>query len=101
MENSNLSKNSVLSELCLLKPEFEKKYGLTSLGLFGSVARNEIRDDSDIDIVIEMKEPDIFYMVHIKETLEADFKRPVDVIHFRENMNEYLKRQILAEAVYV
>ena len=85
----------------LLKPEFEKNYGITRLGLFGSIARNEIHENSDIDIVVEMREPDLFYMVHIKEILENDFKRPVDVIHFRENMNKYLKTRIQAEALYV
>jgi uncharacterized protein len=99
--NSNINREKVLSELRLLKPDFERDYGITRIGLFGSVARNEIHEDSDIDVVIEMREPDLFYMVHIKEILENNFKRSVDVIHIRENMNEYLKKRIQAEAVYV
>jgi predicted nucleotidyltransferase len=91
----------VLSELSLLKSEFEKKYGVTRIGIFGSVARNEMREDSDIDIVVEMSEPDLFTMVHIKETLENDFHRHIDLVHYRENMNAYLKKQIQAEALYV
>jgi predicted nucleotidyltransferase len=101
MNNNHINRESILSELRLLKPEFEKNYGITRLGLFGSIARNEIHENSDIDIVVEMREPDLFYMVHIKEILENDFKRPVDVIHFRENMNKYLKTRIQAEALYV
>jgi predicted nucleotidyltransferase len=101
MNSNRIDRDSVLSELKLLKPDFERNYGLTRIGLFGSVARNEIRDDSDIDVVIEMREPDLFYMVHIKEILENDFKRSVDVIHYRDNMNEYLKKRIQSEALYV
>ncbi len=101
MQYQVINRETVLNELSLLKPDFEKKYGITRIGLFGSFARNEIRDDSDIDVVIEMREPDLYFMVHIKEILENDFNRHVDLIHFSENMNGYLKKRILAEAVYV
>jgi hypothetical protein len=39
-------------------------------------------------------------MVHIKETLEKDFHRPVDVIRYRDTMNSYLKAHIDREACY-
>ena len=40
-------------------------------------------------------------MVHIKDTLEKDFRRPVDVIRYRKTMNRYLKARIDREACYV
>ncbi len=52
-------------------------------------------------MVVEMREPDLFYMVHIKEALEESFKMPVDVIRYREMMNSRLKARIDREAVYV
>lgn len=91
----------VLEELKRLKPDLERQYGVTKIGIFGSVARNEIRGDSDVDVVVELREPDLFYMVHIKEMLEERFKRPVDVIRYRGMMNKYLKARIDREAVYV
>ena len=42
-------------------------YGITKIGIFGSVARNEQTEDSDVDVCVEMKKPDLFTMVHIKE----------------------------------
>ncbi len=81
--------------------EFERLYGVTKIGVFGSAARNELRPDSDIDVVVEMKEPNLFYLVHIKETLEKDFNRPVDIIRYRTSMNQYLKARIDREACYV
>ena len=98
---SLINRELVLEELRILKPSFEKQYGVTRIGIFGSLARNEIREDSDIDVVVEMREPDLFYMVHIKETLEEDLKRPVDIIRYREKMNNYLKARIDREAIYV
>jgi uncharacterized protein len=91
----------VLQELRKIKPDFEKRYGVTKLGIFGSLARNEIREDSDVDIVLEMREPNLFFMVHIKEALEERFKVPVDVIRYRNMMNRSLKARIDHEAVYV
>jgi predicted nucleotidyltransferase len=84
-----------------LKPDLEQQYGVTKIGIFGSFARNEIHRDSDVDVVVEMREPDLFYMVHIKEALEESFKRPVDVIRYRVMMNRRLKARIDREAVYV
>jgi uncharacterized protein len=95
------NRDAVLQELRMLKPDFEGQYGVTKIGIFGSFARNEIHKGSDVDVVVEMREPDLFYMVHIKETLEKRLKRPVDVIRYRGMMNRYLKARIDREAVYV
>jgi uncharacterized protein len=95
------NRETILQELRRLKPDFEQQYGVTKIGIFGSSARNEIHGDSDVDVVVEMREPDLFYMVHIKETLEENFKRPVDVIRYRAMMNRRLKARIDREAVYV
>lgn len=95
------NREAILKELRRIKPDLEQLYGVTKIGIFGSFARNEIREDSDVDVVVEMREPDLFYMVHIKETLEESFKMPVDVIRYREMMNSRLKARIDREAVYV
>ena len=95
------NRETILQELRRLKPELEQRYGVTKIGIFGSFARNEIHRDSDVDVVVEMREPDLFYMVHIKESLEESFRRPVDVIRYRSLMNRRLKARIDREAVYV
>jgi len=101
MSLTAINKDTVLRELRALKPELEKRYGVTRIGIFGSLARDEAGENSDIDVVVEMREPNLFLKVHIKETLEEDFKRPVDVVRYREKMNHHLKARIDREAVYV
>lgn len=96
-----LNRESILTILRLLKPDFTLRFGVNRLALFGSFVRNEARPDSDIDVVVEFAEPDIFALVHIKETLEAEFQRPVDLIPYSPLMNNYLKTRINIEAVYV
>jgi len=41
------NRETVLQELQKIKPDLEKRYGVTKIGIFGSFARNEIREDSD------------------------------------------------------
>ncbi len=100
MREGTLGREAILRELKNHLSDFERRYGVTRIGIFGSAARDEMREDSDIDVVVEMREPDLFYVVHIKEALEEDFKRPVDVIRYRESMNRYLKARIDREAQY-
>lgn len=54
-----------------------------------------------MDIVVKIIEPDLFYTVHIKEELETAYQTTVDIVHYREKMNAFLKRRIDREAVYV
>lgn len=96
-----IRRDLALETLKKYKNVFEERYGIIRMGIFGSVARDEADDESDIDIVVEMKKPDLFYMVHIKETLESEFQRPVDIVQYRDKMNAFLKEQICTEAVYV
>lgn len=75
-------------------------YGITKIGIFGSVARNEQTEDSDVDICVEMKKPDLFTMVHIKEELQELFGKPVDIVRLRNNMNPMLLKQIKRDGIY-
>jgi len=98
---SVLQKDEVLAILSDHKPRFSEQYGVTDLGVFGSVARDEAQPDSDVDVVVRMREPKLFFMVHIKDTLEEVFERPVDIVQYRETMNPFLKKRIDRDAVYV
>ncbi|MBC6480650.1 MAG: nucleotidyltransferase family protein [Hormoscilla sp. GM7CHS1pb] len=101
MTTEVLDRSKVLEVLRQIKPSLQEKYGVTRLGIFGSVARDEATETSDVDVVMEMEQPNLFMRVHIKEELEEALDKPVDVIRYRERMNTFLKRQIDLEAVYV
>jgi len=83
------------------KRELAAQYGVTRLGLFGSVAKDAAREGSDVDVVVEMRKPDLFFLVHIKAVLEEALHCPVDVIRYGDQMNGFLKRRIDEEAVDV
>ena len=101
MKKNKLTLDDVLEILRKRKRDFEDAYGVTAIGVFGSFAREKAKQDSDIDVVVKMKKPDLFYMVHIKEKLEDDCRTKVDIVHYREKMNAFLKKRIDQEAVYV
>ena len=52
--SETIKSNDVIKELRHLKPQLEERYGVTRIGIFGSIARNEAHNDSDIDIVVDM-----------------------------------------------
>ncbi len=94
----NLEKS--LSVLRQLKPLLKERFGIIRIGVFGSVARNEAKEDSDVDIIVEMP-PDLYAMVHVKDQLEEALHAPVDLVRYRSRMNSLLKERIEKEAVYV
>lgn len=96
-----MQREEVLSVLQVYKRDFSEKYGILEIGIFGSVARNEASDDSDVDICIKIRNPDPFSLVHIKEDIEHRVKKHVDIIRMREKMNPYLRQRIEKDAVYV
>ena len=95
------TKTEILKKLKSYKSINAKRYGIITIGVFGSYSRNEGNNDSDVDIVIKTKTPDLFQLVHIKDDLEKIFKTKVDVIRYRKNMNPYLLKQIDLDTIYV
>jgi predicted nucleotidyltransferase len=96
-----IRREDALTLLRQCKPVLEQHYGVTTLGIFGSIARDQANDDSDLDVVVKMSEPNLFTLVHVKETLEAAFHCHVDIVHYRDRMNAFLKQRIDQEAQYV
>lgn len=76
-------------------------YGIERLGVFGSTAQGNNEPESDVDIVVELARPDLLILVGIKQELEDILDRPVDVVRYRDNMNQFLKRRIDRKAIYV
>lgn len=96
-----MNKANVLNELKRFLKEDGERYGIVALGVFGSVARETSSGKSDVDVVIQLKEPNLFTLSRIRLELEERLKRHVDMVSYRERMNPFLKRRIEQEACYV
>jgi predicted nucleotidyltransferase len=77
-----------------------KHFGVRSLCLFGSVARNEHSEQSDVDVCVDMS-PDLYLVVELKQYLEEVMGCSVDVVRRHRNMNKFLEAQIEKDGIYV
>lgn len=93
--------SDVIDILRKFKANFADKYGITTLGLFGSFARKQQKETSDLDVVVTLKEADFFTLVAIQEELEKLTNYKVDVVNFRDSLRESFKANILKDAIFV
>ena len=70
---------SVKQTLQELKGELHEKYGVSSIGLFGSIVRDDFTSSSDIDIVVDFDRPIGIEFVDLADYLEEKLNRPVDL----------------------
>lgn len=98
-----MTKSDILYYLTQHKEEFFQKFGLVKLGLFGSFGRGEGREDSDIDILIELdKDVDNVYRKKqaLKHELESYFHRKVDIAR-EKYLKPLAKKSIMNDVIYV
>ncbi|OGP70136.1 MAG: nucleotidyltransferase [Deltaproteobacteria bacterium RBG_13_60_28] len=75
-------------------------FGVTRLGLFGSAARGESTDTSDLDFVVEMENETFDSYMDLKEFLEDLFHCKVDLV-LMDAIKPRLRPIILGETIYV
>lgn len=76
------TREDVIHTLQAELPYLRRQYGVTRLAIFGSVARNEAREDSDVDMLVELSRPLGFEFVDLAYHLEDVLQRPVDLATF-------------------
>ena len=96
-----MGKKDIIKILRNYKNDVAEQYNILTIGIFGSIARDEDREGSDVDVVVHISEPDLFMLAGIKNDLEIRFRRPVDIVTYQDTMNPFLKKRIDNEAVYV
>lgn len=82
------------------KPQLQQKYPVSTLGVFGSYARGEATEDSDIDIAVEINGPMGLSFVAMADEIEALFNIKVDVVPKRSIKSDYLQ-YVERDLIYV
>lgn len=99
-----MSNNKIIIDyLVSNKHRFQKDYHLTKLGVFGSVARDEFSDNSDIDLIVEFEDniSDLYAIKKmIRDELSKKFNRQVDICR-EKYIKPIFKNQIISETIYV
>ena len=82
------------------KPELQKKYPISRLGVFGSFARGDATETSDIDIAVEITGPMGLNFVAMANEIEDLFGTKVDVVPTRSIKPDFLP-YIEKDIIYV
>lgn len=96
-----MNKATILKLLSQHREELRSRFGAKRLALFGSAARDELRDESDIDVLVEFDGPATFdgYM-DMKFYLEKLLGRQVDLVT-EKGLREEIRPRVEKEAVRV
>ena len=92
-----MTRENLLAILRQFKRDYADKYGILEMGIFGSTARDEAGEDSDVDIWIKTETPNPFTLVHVKEDIEGLTVKQVDIVRVRDKMNPFLRERIERE----
>jgi predicted nucleotidyltransferase len=97
-----MTKNDVLNQMYTIKETLMQKYGVIKIGLFGSYARDEQNENSDIDIAVELEKDKktIHTFLALKRELEILFGKHVD-LGIESTLKPIAKQYILKEIIYV
>lgn len=81
-------------------PELQTRFGITSMRMFGSVARDEHQANSDIDLFVSM--PPVFYKyIEASQFLEEVLGCGVDLIQDHKNIRPFFRQQIEQDGIDV
>jgi hypothetical protein len=96
-----MSRRDYIEILKQCSSTLRENYGITSLSLFGSIARDEQHKDSDVDVFVDTETPNPFLLMDAKEFLESSIGRKVDIVRNHRNLNPRLKRRIERDGVTI
>ena len=92
--------NSIKQILSQLKPELTDKYHVSSIGLFGSIVRDDFNSNSDIDIIVDFSKPIGIEFIDLAEFIERKLKKSVDLVSKNGVKQKYF-RTFESEIIYV
>lgn len=88
----------ILEKLNKIKPELRNRFKVKNIGIFGSYARNEETEDSDVDILVELEEPIGLDLVELIFFLEEKLCKKVDLVttkSLRSEFEEIIRKEVV------
>ncbi|MGA9086568.1 MAG: nucleotidyltransferase family protein [Methanoregula sp.] len=95
------TRQDILSSLKKLKGEVSREYSVKTIGVFGSVARSEETEESDIDLLVEFSRPVGFVtFMRLEHFLSERLGARVDLVT-SDSLKPVIRQDVLAEVIYV
>lgn len=92
------SKDQVL-QLINQNKEVLRRYGVRRIGLFGSFARNQSTESSDLDFLVELEKKTFDAYIGLKSFLEELFHCHVDLV-LSDSLKPRLRQKVTQEVIY-
>jgi len=92
--------NTIKQILTQLKPELTTKYHVSSIGLFGSVVRDDFNSSSDVDIIVDFSKPIGIEFIDLADFIEKKLKKNIDLVS-KNGVKQKYYRTIESEIIYV
>lgn len=97
-----MKRDEAMAVLSRCAPELRERFGIVELGLFGSVARDEATEASDVDLIVTFaKTPSFTTFMELKHTLEEELGARVDLVTragLRPRVRPHVEREVLRVA---
>ena len=93
------TRDEIMAYLSASLERFSRDYTVRRIGVFGSTARGEAGEESDVDVLVEMSEPTFDRYMDLKFELEDAFGMPVDLV-MADTLKKRLRPVIEREVVY-
>jgi len=97
----DMQTSEYLNKLLQFKQQYASEYGIERIGVFGSTARGEQTENSDIDIYYEGKSMGLKSLVDLPMQLEEFLGMPVDVVRKHDNLRPAFVKRIMRDIIYV
>lgn len=98
---TRMKRANALQLLAKHRQQLRQQFGVATLALFGSTARDEATDASDIDLLVEFNRPTgLFGLMRLQFYLEELLGCPVDV-STPDGLKPRIRPRVLAESIYV
>ncbi len=96
-----MTTNELIIHLKRVKGELKSRFGIEEIALFGSYARGEATEQSDIDIaILKMQKKDILKRLEAKAFLEAQLNKNIDM-GYLDSMQTFIKNRIKKDLIHV
>ncbi len=96
-----MTKEEILQKLKEHKSYIQERYGVEKIGLFGSYARGEATDESDIDIFVRFDEPKFRKIAGLWNYLEDLYRVKVDLYREHRRSKGAIYEHIKKETIFI
>ena len=95
-----LTRNTIINLLKAEKSYLTKEFGVVNIGLFGSFARDQSDRNSDIDLIVELREPRFDYLAGLQIYLEKKFSRKIEIVRKGNRINSRFVQRVEKDTIY-